>query len=313
MSAPTEHWQALEQWLYSRELQQQSPHTLVAYRRDVQDFLRFCEQQRLTLSQLQRADIQQYLVQKIDQDQLKNKSLQRRLSAIRQFMQWFSLQHQLEQTATKDLTIRQQNKRLPGLLDEQLIVQLLEQSPPEHERQKQLWIRDRAILELFYSSGLRLSELQSLCLKDVDFARRLINVVGKGNKNRIVPFGSFAEQQLRAWLDIYTLWINCPLAEFQADFPLFISQQGNALSARQIENRVKFQAERAGIATNLHPHLLRHCFASHLLSRSGDLRAVQELLGHENLSTTEIYTHLNFAELQQKYRDHHPHARRKPV
>jgi integrase/recombinase XerC len=163
------------------------------------------------------------------------------------------------------------------------------------------------MLELLYSSGLRLAELQSLRIKDIDFNRQLLRITGKGNKTRIVPFGSKAKDSVMAWLQVYPLWNG----DFVPEANVFITQKGNPLGARQIENRVKFQAQRAGVNVDLHPHLLRHCFASHMLSNSRDLRAVQEMLGHSNLTTTQIYTHVDFDHLAQIYDQAHPRAQHK--
>lgn len=297
----------LDEWLAYRQLSQPSAHTLSAYRRDVIDFLEFCQQRNIGLAQLERADIQDYLVIKIEQEHLKSKSLQRKLSAIRQFMQWLNLHYPdiLPHNPSKDVQVKNKQRHLPGLMDEQLIAQLLDQDDPQLEHEQPLWIRDRAILELFYSSGLRLSELQALCFQDFDFRQKFVQVLGKGNKQRRVPIGSKAIERLVEWFAIYKQW----KPDIQLSDPVFISQQGTMLSARQIQNRVKYHAIRAGIPINLHPHLLRHSFASHVLTHSGDLRAVQEMLGHEHLSTTQIYTHLNFQELQKEYYKRHPRAK----
>lgn len=298
----------LEQWLNSLTLKNYSTHTVNAYRRDILNFLNFCQQQNIDFNLLHRSDIQDYLVHQIEYQHLQNKSLQRHLSAIRQFMQWINEHQHYPTLATQDIKIKQQNKTLPGVMSEKLITQLLEQPAPTDTKQQALWIRDKAILELFYSSGLRLSELQRLTFKDIDFERKLLNIMGKGNKNRILPFGSKAYESLLLWFNIYRQWLN--ISDFSPNDALFITQKGDPISIRQIENRVKYQAQRAGIAINLHPHLLRHSFASHMLNRSGDLRAVQDLLGHEQASTTAIYTHLNFNELKEKYKEYHPLARR---
>ncbi len=170
-----------------------------------------------------------------------------------------------------------------------------------------MWYRDKALLELLYASGLRLAEVQGLRIKDIDFNRQLLRITGKGNKTRVVPFGSKAKDAVMKWLSIYPLWNG----DFVPDAQVFITQKGNPLGVRQIENRVKFQAQRAGVNIDLHPHLLRHCFASHMLSNSGDLRAVQEMLGHSNLSTTQIYTHVDFDRLAQVYDQTHPRAQQK--
>lgn len=299
----------LNEWLNTQSLRNYSSHTIDAYRRDIQHFLAFCQQRQLTLQNIERADLQDYLVLRIEQDKLNKSSLQRKISAIRQFMAWLQQhpEHPLEYQPSQDIQIKGHHRALPAMMDIQMVEQLLEQAPPNEntdDEEYQLWIRDKAILELFYSSGLRLSELQGLCFQDIDTQRKQVKVLGKGNKYRIVPIGSKAIKSLKAWQDIYAKWnkIMTPTA------PVFISRQGKILSTRQIQNRVKYQAQRAGININLHPHLLRHCFASHLLANSRDLRAVQELLGHKNIDTTQIYTHLNFEQLQQEYRKKHPRA-----
>ena len=296
-------WDALEQWLAQQQQRQLSEHTLLAYGRDVREFLQFCEQRQLLLRDVERGDIREYIRHKLQQNYSAT-AMQRQLSSIRQFMAWLQQQNLLQHNPTQDIQIKRQNRKLPGLMESSLIAQLLDQREPQQLPQQQLWQRDKAMLELLYSSGLRLSELQGLSLQDLDFSRQLVRVIGKGNKMRIVPFGEKAKDSLLAWLKVYALWGYA----LQPNAALFISQQGSALGQRQIENRVKFQAQRAGIQVDLHPHLLRHCFASHLLSNSGDLRAVQEMLGHANLTTTQIYTHVDFDALAAVYDRTHPRA-----
>ena len=194
---------------------------------------------------------------------------------------------------------------MPGLIDIETIHQILDQSEPETEVQQQMWRRDKAILELLYSSGLRLAEVQSLRIRDLDFNRQLLRITGKGNKTRIVPIGEKSWQALCHYLPHRALWVEAQ------DPAVFISERlGTRLSTRTVQLRIKHQAKRAGIAQDLYPHLLRHCFASHLLSDSGDLRGVQELLGHSDISTTQIYTHLDFGHLSQVYDQAHPRSRR---
>jgi integrase/recombinase XerC len=299
--------QLLGMWLKEREIQNQSKNTLQAYYRDVEDFLVYCEKQNLELKSVETTDLRSYLAFKVENNQLSSSSLQRMLSAIRQFMKWAEQGQYLEFNATDDFQLKRQPRPLPGMIDIETINQILDQAEPESEIQKQLWIRDKAILELLYSSGLRLSEVQGLCIKDVDFNRQLLRITGKGNKTRIVPFGSKAKDAVMQWLRIYPLWNG----DFVAEANVFITQKGNPLGVRQIENRVKLQAQRAGVSVDVHPHLLRHCFASHMLSNSGDLRAVQEMLGHSNLTTTQIYTHVDFDRLAQVYDQAHPRAQLK--
>ena len=294
-------------WLKEREIQNQSKHTLQAYERDVADFLEFCAVQQLALNDVEATDLRQFLAEKVEQHGLSSSSLQRMLSSIRQFMKWAEQAQYLAFNPADDFQLKRQSRPLPGMVDIETVNQILDQPAPETEAQQQMWLRDKAILELLYSSGLRLAEIQSLRIKDVDFNRQLLRITGKGNKTRVVPFGSRAKDSLMEWLKIYPLWNG----DFVPDANVFITQKGNPLGARQIENRVKLQAQRAGVNVDLHPHLLRHCFASHMLSNSRDLRAVQEMLGHSNLTTTQIYTHVDFDHLANIYDQAHPRAQSK--
>ncbi len=190
-------------------------------------------------------------------------------------------------------------------MDAEVLQQLLDQPAPADRDEARLWARDKAMLELLYSSGLRLSELADLTLPMLDLGQKLVTVTGKGRKTRILPIGSKALIALHDWLPHRNLWAA------EGVLHVFVSEQrGEQLHPRTIERRVSHQALRAGIAQHLHPHLLRHCFASHLLAGSGDLRAVQELLGHANISTTQIYTHLDFEHLTKVYDQAHPRARK---
>ena len=298
--------QLLSMWLKERTIQNQSEHTITAYQRDLTDFFKFCENKQLQLQDVEASDLREYLAERVERDHLSSSSLQRHLTSIRQFMKWAEQGQYLQQNPSEDFKLKRQPRPLPGMIDIETINQILDQPAPEKPIEQQLWLRDRAMLELLYSSGLRLAELQGLTVKDIDFNRQLLRITGKGNKTRIVPFGSKAKESLVEWLKIYRIW----QGGFGADSAVFISQKGNALTPRQIENRVKLQAQRAGISVDLHPHLLRHCFASHLLSASGDLRAIQEMLGHSNLSTTQIYTHVDFEQLMNVYDKSHPRAQK---
>ena len=301
--------QLLSMWLKERKIQNQSEHTLDAYLRDVSSFIDFCYQKKIELPHVDSSDLREYLAFKVEQHQLSSSSLQRHLSSIRQFMKWAEQGNYLAINAADDFQIKRQPRPLPGMIDIETVNQIIDQAAPEKPIEQQLWLRDKAMLELLYSSGLRLAELQTLTIRDIDFNRLLLRITGKGNKTRIVPFGSKAQQSLIEWLKIYRIW----QGEFRPESPVFITQRGNAITPRQIENRVKYQAQRANVNVDLHPHLLRHCFASHMLSNSGDLRAVQEMLGHSNLTTTQIYTHIDFDRLAQVYDQAHPRAQQKTV
>lgn len=294
-------------WLKEREIQNQSKHTLQAYERDVADFLSFCQRNSLALADVEATDLRQFMAEKVEQQGLSSSSLQRMLSSIRQFMKWAEQANYLSFNPADDFQLKRQSRPLPGMVDIETINQILDQAAPEGDVAEQMWLRDKTILELLYSSGLRLAEIQELRIKDIDFSRQLLRITGKGNKTRIVPFGSKAKDSLMVWLQVYPRWNG----DFVPEAHVFITQKGNPLGARQIENRVKLQAQRAGVNVDLHPHLLRHCFASHMLSNSRDLRAVQEMLGHSNLTTTQIYTHVDFDHLAQIYDQAHPRAHTK--
>lgn len=295
----------LEQWLIQLQLAGRSAHTLKAYRRDVSQLLVFLQQAGLRLNSLDQQGLSRYAGQRIEQDGLSSSSLQRELSAIRLFCDALLRQGVLSYNPAKDFKIQRPTRPLPNVADAEVLAQLLDQPAPDEPSDARLWWRDRAMLELLYSSGLRVSELVGLSLPDLDLSRGLVSVTGKGNKTRLVPVGRQAVAALRDWLPHRELWIE---ADEQA---LFISEtRGTRLTTRTVERRVAYQAQRAGIDQHLHPHLLRHCFASHVLRSSGDLRAVQEMLGHANISTTQIYTHLDFERLTQVYDQAHPRAKR---
>ena len=189
-------------------------------------------------------------------------------------------------------------KRLPGNLDADRMAKLL-----DIKGDGPLVCRDRAILELLYSSGLRLAELTDLNLGDVDMADRTVRVTGKGNKDRVIPVGKHAIKALTTWQSTRVQMAH------HDEMALFVSKKGSRLSPRSVQARVDHWARRQGMDTKVYPHLFRHSFASHLLESSHDLRGVQELLGHANISTTQIYTHLDFQHLAQIYDKTHPRAR----
>lgn len=291
----------LDAWLdHLRNERQLSPHSLDASRRDLASLLRL----------LQDEDIQRW--QDLDGRRLRRllalrhaeglapRSLARWLSSVRGFYRWLLREGLCQHDPSAGLRPPKGEKRLPTLLDTDRTSQLLD--TPDGGDDDFLARRDQAMLELFYSSGLRLSELAGLDLGGLDLAAGLVRVLGKGRKTREVPVGRLARQALQRWLTL-----RAPLAG--SEEALFIGQQGRRLSTRAIQLRLR----RAGVerlGQHLHPHMLRHSFASHLLESSRDLRAVQELLGHADIGTTQIYTHLDFQHLSQVYDQSHPRARR---
>ena len=230
---------------------------------------------------------------------LQEKSLALRLSAMRQFFSFLIRHGELKVNPATGISAPKQGKRLPKNISTEQVQLLL-----DNDSKDPIDLRDRAMLELMYSSGLRLAELQGLNLQSINTRSREVRVLGKGNKERVVPFGRFASHALQQWLKVRP--------QFNPkDEALFVSQQGNRISTRNIQKRFETWGIRQGLNSHLNPHKLRHSFATHMLEASADLRAVQELLGHSNLSTTQIYTHLNFQHLASVYDQAHPRAKRK--
>jgi len=289
----------IEAWLHQlRNERQLSPHSIAAYRRDLTHALNYLQEQALKgWDELDPRSLRHFIAQ-MHQNGLSGRSLARLLAALRGFFRY-----QIESgraTCNPAIGLRppKGERRLPKVLDVDRTTQLLDSLPTDEF----IDCRDKAILELFYSSGLRLAELVGLNLQDFDRSQALVTVLGKGGKNRILPVGRKAMAALEDWLHL-----RAPFGT--ADNALFISQQGRRIGARAVQLRLA-KAGVTGIGEHLHPHRLRHSFASHILESSQDLRAVQELLGHASLATTQIYTHLDFQHLAKVYDDAHPRAKR---
>ena len=300
----------VEQWLAELSVRQMSEHTIEAYYAGLFQLASFLEAGKLTWTRCDKRQLAKYIGQRLDVDALAISSVQQELSAIRHFYSWLIDQGQARINPTTGYQLKRAPRPLPSIDDGDLLTQLLEQPMPDAPGQARLWIRDKAMFELLYSSGLRVGELVSLNVSDLRIhesgERGEIRVTGKGNKTRLVPVGKQALKAITTYLPHRYLW------EEQGDTALFISEKlGTRLTTRAVQQRLKIAANRAGIAQNMYPHLLRHCFASHMLSGSGDLRAVQEMLGHSDISTTQIYTHVDFAKLTQVYDKAHPRASHK--
>lgn len=282
-----------------------SANTLKAYRRDLDKVAAFLEASGLR----EWRSLDQYLLEefiaRVSEDGLDIRSQQRLLSSLRGFYDWLSAQGEAAFNPARGLRLKMHRRELPRVLDVDLIQQLLDAPVPEEEPEKSLWVRDRAMMELFYSSGLRLSELAHASLTQLDCTDWHITVTGKGNKTRRVPVGRKAREALEEWLVLREQWCN----EKSADL-VFITPKGSRFTERAIQLRLAFQGRRAGLPQHVHPHMLRHSFASHLLESSQDLRAVQELLGHADISTTQIYTHLDYQHLAAVYDKAHPRSRK---
>lgn len=284
---------------YLRNERQLSPRTLEAYRHDLEGLRDFLAERKIGRWQaLDTPQLRLFVAQR-HQAGLSGRSLQRLLSAVRSLYSYLIRERLCKHNPAVDLRAPKSPRKLPKALDADLTSQLLNDNSDDDW----LAVRDHAMLELFYSSGLRLSELASLDVLALDSAQGEVRVLGKGNKTRLVPVGRLALEALGRWLPVRML--------VAGDNPaLFVGKQGRRLSARAIQLRVRAWGVQH-IGQNLHPHMLRHSFASHMLESSGDLRAVQELLGHADISTTQIYTHLDFQHLAQVYDQAHPRAKRK--
>lgn len=277
-----------------------SPHTVSAYRRDLHCLCEYCHGHDISdWTQLDARRLQEFVAWRHRRG-ISGRSLQRNLSAVRAFYRYLIDQGVTRANPARGLKTPKSPRRLPALLDVDQSARLL-----DIDEDDTLSVRDRAMMELMYSSGLRLSELTGLNLADIDLADRVVSVTGKGRKTRTVPMGRMACSILRYWLERRR-----DMAQPDAA-ALFISRRGSRLSTRSVQQRFQRWAVHQGIDLHLHPHMLRHSFASHILESSGDLRAVQELLGHADISTTQIYTHLDFQHLARVYDETHPRARRK--
>ena len=278
-----------------------SEHTVKSYQRDINHLTHYCIDKSIPQwSDLKQSDIRSHIASRHRQG-LSSKSLQRELSAIRSFYNFLLKKRLTESNPAQYVKAPKQSRKLPKTLDVDQISGLLEAGA-----NSALEIRDLAMFELFYSSGLRLSELAALNLADIDLPDNSLMIrTGKGGKSRMLPIGSKAVTAINNWLELRQK--NAAVSESA----VFISTRGTRLGQRSIELRLEQWCKKKGIAEHIHPHMLRHSFASHLLESSQDLRAVQELLGHSNISTTQIYTHLDFQHLADVYDKAHPRAKKK--
>lgn len=285
---------------YLETEKQYSEHTLKNYKRDIRSFLLFCQQQEIVdFSLLDSAHIRQFAASRHRQG-LGGRSIQRLLSALRSLFHYLNKQHLLLNNPAKGVRAPKTARKLPEVLTVDQLDHLLNMPGDDL-----LTVRDKAIMELMYGCGLRLSELVTLDLNKIDTQQQMLNVFGKGNKQRFLPYGNKAKLALNGWLKIRSQMANVE------ENAVFVSKRGSRLKNSSVQQRLKKWAITQGLDSDLYPHKLRHSFASHILESSGDLRAVQELLGHENLSTTQIYTHLDFQHLAKVYDKAHPRARKK--
>jgi integrase/recombinase XerC len=278
-----------------------SAHTDSNYARDLAALVKYCDRQGIAeWAALDSQHVRTFAAHSHAAG-LGPRSIQRRLCAVRSFCNYLMRERALPGNPAYEVRAPKAGRRLPHTLDADQMAQLLDVRGGDA-----LITRDHAVLELLYSSGLRLAELVGLDLVDLDLKDRTVRVLGKGKKSRIIPVGKKAVQALERWLRERASLVK------PAEAAVFIGRNGRRLGARAVQLRVAAWARRRGLGVPVHPHLFRHSFASHLLESSGELRGVQELLGHADISTTQIYTHLDFQHLARIYDRTHPRARRKP-
>jgi integrase/recombinase XerC len=303
---PTNHrissmGQRVESFLrHLRQEKRYSEHTVMNYGRDLAAFCRFLEnRETVQWREVTNHDVRDYAASR-HRSGLSGRSIQRELSTLRSFFRYLCTHRQVTHSPVGDIRAPKSPRQLPTTLDVDQVHQLF-----SFNADASLEKRDVAMLELTYSSGLRLAELVGLNMQDIDLAEAQVKVLGKGKKTRIVPVGRMACQAIRLWLNE-----RAKMAEIN-EIALFIGRHGRRLTPRAVQQRMKSWAKRQGLEQPLHPHMLRHSFASHLLESSGELRAVQELLGHADISTTQTYTQLDFQHLARVYDSSHPRARKK--
>lgn len=297
---PTTIQSQITQYLdYLRYERGYAQHTLKTYQANIVNLSVFCVELDITnLAEIDDGLLKRWLLS-LRTAELKPRSIQLKLSSIKGLFKYLLHKQHITQDPTTLLSTPKTDKPLPKNMEVDEVAQLLAFVP-----EKTIEFRDKAMMELFYSSGLRLSELASVNLFDIDLSSAELRVTGKGSKERLLPVGRMAIEALNQWLKCRNEFIK------EQNNALFISQLGNRISVRQIQQRLSYWAKQQGLNSKLNPHKLRHSFASHLLQSSSDLRAVQELLGHADLSTTQVYTHLDFQHLSKVYDQAHPRAKK---
>ncbi|MGB1883037.1 MAG: tyrosine recombinase XerC [Gammaproteobacteria bacterium] len=283
---------------YLGTLVHRSSNTRKAYQRDVAEFESYLRSLEIEAWHDVDANLIRHYVTEKHRAGAHGRSLARVLSALRSLFKYLCANGTLRINPAVGVRPPKGERKLPRVLDVDQMSHLLEQ-----DADKPIDVRDRAMWELLYSSGLRVSELVGLDLADLDLEAGQVRVLGKGSKERDVPVGRHALAAVRGWLGIRR-----DDGDAKA---MFLNQRGKRLTARAVQQRLRQWARRYGVDGDVHPHMLRHSFASHMLESSGDLRAVQELLGHANISTTQVYTHLDFQHLAQVYDAAHPRARKR--
>jgi integrase/recombinase XerC len=284
---------------YLKHERNASPHTIASYRRDLNQLGRFLEERGTVLTSVDNVILRSFLATLYER-KIKKSTIARKLAAMRSFFQFCIRNKWIQDNPAKVVATPRQDKHVPSFLSEQEMEAFLDLPRSD----KPLDLRDKALLELLYATGLRVSELVGINIEDISFEERLIRVLGKGKKERIVPFGKMAEGSLNEYM-------RARIAIHQGKIDekaLFLNYRGERLTSRSVERIVDKHIQSSAMRRKISPHSLRHSFASHLLSRGADLRAIQEFLGHESLATTQKYTHIDLKQLLEVYRKSHPRS-----
>ena len=278
-----------------------SLHTIKAYKNDLNRFNYFLNNilSRKKLAKINRNDIRKFLAEEYDNG-YSSKTVARRLATIKSYFKYLVKTELIQENISIHINSPKVPKKLPNFVDKNLIDTLMKiPSLDTH-----IGIRDRAVLELFYSTGMRLSELVNMNIGDFEINKKLIRVIGKGNKERMIPYGRTAESAIKNYLKIR----NLSLKPAFANKPLFVNSSEKRISKRTIQRRMNNYIKLVADGKRIGPHLLRHTFATHLLDNGADIRAVKDLLGHSSLSSTQIYTHVSIEKLKKDYTQAHPHG-----
>jgi integrase/recombinase XerC len=284
---------------YLKHEKNASPHTIASYNRDILQLWAYLKEKKLKLRQVDNIIIRGFMATLYEKGEKKS-TIARKLAAIRTFFQFCIKKRWLDNNPAKVVATPKQDKDVPTFLSEEEMADFLDLPASD----KPLDLRDNAMLELLYATGIRVSELVGIDLEDINFGDRLIRVRGKGKKERIVPFGHIAEKKLHSYMKA-RLFIHGGAINEKS---LFLNYRGDRISTRSVERIVDKYIRRSAMRRKISPHSLRHSFASHLLSRGADLRVIQEFLGHESLATTQKYTHLDLKQLLEVYRKSHPRS-----
>lgn len=293
--------EALQQFITYIQLEKNySALTSEAYQQDLQEFFSFLKQEQVTtLEEVEYVHARLFVTQLYNEEKARA-TISRKVSSIRSFFRFLNREFQLNDASFQSLYHPKKESRLPRFFYEEELKMLFEANEGETPKEK----RELAILELLYATGIRVSELTSIQLKDVDFSLSILRVMGKGRKERYVPFGQFAHEALQ----LYVTDARPILMKKQQHDSLFVNMRGEPLTARGVRYILNEMVKKTELTTTIYPHMIRHTFATHLLNQGADLRTVQELLGHASLSSTQVYTHVTKEHLRNTYMNAHPRA-----